>query len=190
MRAALLAAAMACGLATGASAATYTLVNPVYNQVALDAGVALRPFAPVDITVSDAAVASGAFSVRIQGSPASGPISETGDVASFVSFHGRELVTPTSIFGTLTASLSFAADGSVTSGSVYFLGVGDELHFSGTSASFGGAFGSDQYNGCSAGCRLTGQLAATLTSNPVPEPVSMGLLGIGVLGALFARRRV
>ncbi len=190
MRAAILAATMLCGLATGAQASvTYTLTNPFFNQAAIDAGV--RSFAPVDITVSDAAVQRGTFTISLQGQlPGAGLITQTGDVADFVSFHGRDLVSQNVIFGRLQANLSFAADGSVSFGRLAFGGVNDELDFSGTSANFGGSFGSDQFNACGNGsCRLSGQLAATATSNPVPEPVSTSLLGVGLLGLAAARRR-
>ncbi len=192
MRAALLAAVMACGVSASARASvTYELISPVYNQGAVSAG-ATWFLAGLDLTVSEAAVARGSFTVNESGNvPGAGFLTDTGDLADFVSFilAGRGFVSPSTVVGAFSANLTFTADGSVSSGSIDYVGQNDEVHFTGSGSNFGGSFGSDQFNACGNGrCGLMGQL---VTASAVPEPSSIATLGIGVLGLamLHPKRR-
>lgn len=189
MRAALLAATIMCGMATGAEASvTYALTNRVYNQVAQDAGAFLN----FSLTVSDAAVARGSFNLSGRGSGNSGfAPSYTGDLADFVSFTANETATPTFLFGNLAFNATFGTGGAITASSFTFNGVNEMSQLGGSSNAFGGTFGSDNFGfrcGSNA-CAVNGQLAATAVPNPVPEPVSAAVLGVGLLGLAAWRRR-
>ncbi len=188
MRAALLAATMVCGLATGARAAVFDLTSQTYNAEAMSRNAALS----FELVISNAAVARGTFNLQSNLGD-----SLTGDVGDFVS----AFVGPSSgssqtftanfpAFATADVSLTFA--GGLASGRITFTGQSDGLQLVGTSGTFSGTFGSDR-NGCSFntpnGCSVTGQLSAAATASPVPEPVSMSLLGVGVLAGLLVRRR-
>ncbi len=189
MRTLLLAAAICVLSAEAQASVTYELVNPVYNQGAVSAG-ATGFLAGLDLTVSEAAVARGSFSVSESGNvPSAGFLNDAGDLADFVSFNlaGRGFVSPSKVDGVFTARLAFAADGSVSSGSIDYGGQNDEVHFTGSGSSFGGSFGSDQFGACGNGsCGLMGQLT---TASAIPEPASIAILGLGALGLAMLRPR-
>ena len=189
MRAAVLAAVMACGLATGARAApvTYSLVNPVYNGLAIGAGASLN----FSLTISDAAVAVGSFSLTGQGDATGISPTFSGDVADFIQFAANEQATPTHLTGKLSISATFGAGGAIAASSFVYGGLNEMSSLSGSNASFGGTFGSDNYHGLcgSDACAVTGQLMASATTSPVPEPISMTLFGSG-LAALGLLRRL
>ena len=202
----LLAATMLCGLATAAQAATYTLVGPTYDAVATATLAQKPPFFRnlelLRLTISDAAVQRGSFNILTGSGP--GFFVRSGDGDDFVSFSVQgEAVTrsSTSLVGTFSASLAFAPDGSVTSGSVRYGGVLVETDLSGSSANFAGTFNSDFLNcrsvpptggpgGTGPMCGVSGQLALTdFTPTAVPEPASIALFCIGTLGLAAMHRR-
>lgn len=188
MRATVLAAVMACGLATGAEAATYTLTNQVYNQVAQDARASLN----FSLTIADAAVSRGSFNLTGGGGfiPSGNSPTYSGDPGDFIQFTANEQATPTHLTGKLSISATFDAAGAITTSSYTYGGLDEMSSLTGSSTSFGGTFGSNNYSGrCgSDACTVTGQLAAIGTPNAVPEPISMALLGSGLLGLAGVRR--
>lgn len=191
MRAAVLAIAATCGLASAAWAApvTYSLINPVYNDVATSVGASLN----FSLTISDTAVAAGSFSLAGTSGflPSGNSPSYSGDLADFVSFTANEQATPTHLTGKLSISVTFAADGTVAASSFAYNGLGEMSAMSGTGVIFGGTFGSDNFGfRCgSDACAVTGQLAASAAISPVPEPASLALFGMGVSGLAAIRRR-
>lgn len=149
---------------------------------------------PVRLTISDAAVSRGTFTIAGSGSGSTnlpGDPSYTGDVADFVSLFvlsENNTATPTRLRGQLRLTATFAADRTVSSFNLNFFGDNVEAILSGTGGNFiSGTFGADRPD-CNATansglCRVSGRLVE------VPEPMSFALLGMGLLGITAARRK-
>lgn len=142
--------------------------------MALDARATLN----FSFTVSDAAVARGTSSLAGSSGflPSGNSPTYTGDVGDFISFTANETALPTHLTGNLTINASFAA-GAISASSFTYNGLS-------ASSALGGTFGSDNNSLVCTGpaCTVSGQLAATATANPVPEPASLAALGLGSQG--------
>ena len=189
VRRALAAAVVFAGLSGAAQAnVTYTFSNQAYGGESVARGATLD----FTLVVTDAALARGSFTLNQQ----TGPIAISGDVADFISFSYQVgpadggFFTPTSGSepGRFQASLSLGsgfATGSLTA-------LASTSHFALSSSNGDMLIGesdsdANKCNGPQGGsrCSVTGQAVRTA----IPEPASLVLLGLGVLGGAEVRRR-
>jgi hypothetical protein len=182
----------------GIALAQPAAANVVYNFFGNVSGAVNAPINP-RLVVTDAAFASGSLNFTVtspsvglgcgpSGHPSTCTI--TGDDSGFVSlFNGSfDPVTQSGYESKFSIDVNFAPDGTL-GGSIDENGLNQDLAIAGSEFSWSGSLSSDLYPSCDAGtpngqCKVAGYYLADL-----PEPLTLSLFGVGVLGVHLARSR-
>jgi len=181
----------------GIAIAQPAAANVVYNFFGNVSGAVNGPINP-RLVVTDAAFASGSLNFSLS-SPfpfsACGTASLpsciiTGDDSGLVSLFNSSFspVTQSGYEHGFSINIAFAPDGTL-SGSIDENGLNQDLAIGGSEFSWSGSLSSDLYPSCDAGtsngqCKVAGYYLADL-----PEPLTLSLFGVGVLGVHLARSR-
>ena len=180
-------------LAAGALAAILAApgmagANVIYNFEA-DSGPNFgAPFLRLELT---SAGSSFELSGGLSGSPITPGRPYEGDVDRFVSLTiaGIETITPLIRFGATQVSLTFDLGGNVSS--TFLLYRGDRLDVSliGVGVEARGTYNLESSDCAERFCAVTGAWRLQGPVQPVPEPVSLALFTVGLVGLAALRKR-